>query len=143
MKKNTGTRKPRAVKTPARSPKKKAATGAQKAGPSPGLALAEMAVAALESKKGHNPVIIDIRGKSGFADYFIVVSGHNPPHLHAMSEEVYLLLKKKGIACYRRAGGPESGWVVLDYVDVVIHILLDDQRRYYAIEDLWQAHQKA
>ena len=142
MRKTAGTRKRKISKTPAKVPKKKAPAIAKKSAPSPALALAEMAVAALEAKQGHDPVVLDIRGKSSFADYFVLVSGHNPPHLHAMSEEVHHHLKKNGVVCYRRAGGPESGWLVLDYVDVVIHILLDEQRRYYAIEDLWRARQQ-
>ena len=142
MRKGTGTRKAAARKTTARAPRKKAAAVGQKAAPSPALAIAKLAVTAIESKQGHNPLIMDLRDKSGFTDYFVVVSGHNPPHLRAMSEEIHMLLKKNGMTCYRRAGDPESGWLVLDYVDVVIHILLDEHRRYYAIEDLWQAHQK-
>jgi ribosome-associated protein len=47
------------------------------------------------------------------------------------------VLKKEGASCYRRCGDAQSGWLVLDYVDMVIHILSAEARSYYALEDLW------
>jgi ribosome-associated protein len=67
----------------------------------------------------------------------LVVSGTSPPHLKAMFEAVQHELKVRGAWCYRKAGAPESGWMVLDYVDVVIHIFSPAARRYYAVEELW------
>lgn len=54
-----------------------------------------------------------------------------------MFDEVMFILKGEGVQCYRRSGDPDSGWMVLDYVDVIIHIFLAEKRGYYAIEDLW------
>jgi len=129
--------KARAVK-PARSlssrPKAKA--------PSAAFEIAKLAVTALEAKQGLNPVITDVRDFSTVTDYFVVVSGFNIPHLRALFDEVQMTLKKKGLQCYRKAEDPESGWLVLDYVDVVIHVLLDERRKYYAIEDLWAEHRR-
>lgn len=72
-------------------------------------------------------------------DYYIVVTGGSPPHLKALFDEVQQVLKHEdGIHCYRRSGNAESGWLVLDYVDVVIHIFSRENREYYAIEDLWR-----
>ena len=101
------------------------------------LGLARAVVGIIEDKQGVNPVIVDVRGRSSVTDYFVVVSGMNSPHLRAMSEEIQARLKKQGTRCYRRSETPESGWLVLDYVDVVIHMLLDQSRKHYAIEDLW------
>ena len=91
----------------------------------------------LEDKNGKNIAVLDLRGISDVADFLVLVSGTSPPHLKAMSAEVQRRLKPKGAGCFRHAGDPDCGWMVLDYVDVVAHIFLDHRRRYYAIEELW------
>ncbi|MEI6807178.1 MAG: ribosome silencing factor [bacterium] len=121
------------------------AAGAEKARsrkvpPSIAFSLAKKIVEILEEKQGLDPLIVDVREESTVTDYFVVVSGHNAPHLRAMSDEVQIQLKKLGTMCYRKAEKAESGWLVLDYVDVVTHILLAESRKYYAIEDLWAEH---
>lgn len=68
----------------------------------------------------------------------MVVTGSSSPHLKALFNDILTVLKKEDIYCYRRTGAPEQGWLVLDYVDVVIHIFSAQAREYYAIEDLWQ-----
>ena len=78
-----------------------------------------------------------MRRVSGVTDYTVVVSGTSRPHLKALFSEVQHSLKQLGVPTYRRSGTPECGWVVLDYVDVVIHIFLDEMRQYYAVEELW------
>jgi ribosome-associated protein len=70
-------------------------------------------------------------------DYYLVVSGSSAPHLRALADEVQYTLKKEGITAHRRQGNPESGWIVVDYFDVVIHIFAAQTRQYYAIEELW------
>jgi ribosome-associated protein len=92
---------------------------------------------AAEGRKGVDVVILDVRGQSSVTDYYVIASGMAPPHLKAMMNEVQHALKDAGVACYRRSGVPDDGWVVLDFVDVVMHILLKDLREYYAIEELW------
>lgn len=99
--------------------------------------LAEKAALILEDKKGENVVVRDLHGLSSVTDFTIVATGSSPPHLKALFNEAQRLLKQEGVRCYRKAGSPESGWMVLDYVDVVIHILLHEAREYYAIDALW------
>lgn len=72
------------------------------------------------------------------ADFFVLGTGKSPPQLKAMSDEVEKSLKESGQKVYRRAGVPEGGWIVLDYVDVVVHVFSSEARSYYAIEELWQ-----
>lgn len=74
---------------------------------------------------------------SGITDYYVIVSGSSGPHLKAMYNEVEQQLKGEGVLPYRRSGDPFSGWLVLDYVDVILHILSREKREYYAIEELW------
>ena len=102
------------------------------------LTVAKRVRAAVEDKKGLDALILDVRGKSSVTDYFVIVSAMNQPHLKAMFNEVQVQLKKEGLMCHRRAGEPASGWLVLDYFDVVAHILLEDKRKYYALEEVWQ-----
>ena len=102
-----------------------------------GVELARKVRAAIEDKKGEDIVLLDVRGLSSVTDYFLFVSGTSGPHLKAISGDVQKVLKEDGIHCYRRAGDPDSGWMTLDYVDVVIHIFTPEMRRYYAIEELW------
>jgi ribosome-associated protein len=100
------------------------------------LALAKKAQKILEDKKGEDITLLDVK-KSGVADYFLLVSGTSAPHLKAMADEVQYALKHEGLPSYRRAGDQESGWIVLDYVEVIIHIFSNQTRHYYSIEDLW------
>lgn len=92
----------------------------------------------LEDKKGRDIRVLDVRGRSPVTDCIVVVSGQTAPHLKAMFGEVQHVLKGEGVPCYRKSGVPESGWLVLDYVDVIIHIFAEDTRRYYGIEELWE-----
>ena len=71
----------------------------------------------------------DVRGKSGFTDFFVVATGAAAPHLKALVRE----LPK----AYRVSGEPESGWIVADYIDVVVHVFSAEARAYYALEKLW------
>jgi ribosome-associated protein len=101
------------------------------------LDLAKFARQALLDKKGENPLILDVREFSEFTDFFVVVTGASPPHLKALLEDVRLALKRRGVSMYRTAGDPDGGWLIADYVDVVIHAMLPATRDYYGIEVLW------
>lgn len=136
--KKTGQR-PR-KRTSGAAPAKSGRTRGRTESPSEALILARQIVGMLEEKQGIDPVIVDVRGQSSVTDCFIVVSGHNIPHIRAMADEIQVRLKKTGVQCYRKAERAESGWLVLDYVNVVTHILLEESRKYYAIEDLWAEH---
>lgn len=81
--------------------------------------------------------VFDVHEKSSVTDYYIVVSGNSGPHLKALSEDVMHVLRDNGEKCYRHGGVPEGGWMVLDYVDVIIHIFSAEVREYYAVEELW------
>ena len=78
-----------------------------------------------------------MRGVSEITDYVVIACGSSPPHLKALFEEVLHALKARKVRCYRRSGVPEGGWLVIDYIDAVIHIFSPESRRYYAIEELW------
>lgn len=103
-----------------------------------GLEIARKARAVLEDRKGEDIVLLDVRGLCSVTDSFLVVSGTSSPHVKALSGEVQRVLKQEGLQNYRKSGTPDSGWVVLDYVDIVIHVFSREARAFYAIEDLWE-----
>ena len=104
----------------------------------PALELARLARVALEEKKGRNIVLLDVRDISNLTDYALIVTGSSGPQLKALAVGVQQALKKVGMQAYRHAGTSDSGWVVLDYVDVVIHMFSAEARIYYAVETLWE-----
>jgi ribosome-associated protein len=115
------------------------------AAPAPGrreainsLELADKARRLLIEKNGEDIVLLDVRDLTEVTDYFLLVSGTSAPHLKALLNDLTRVLKDAGVTCYRKAGEPGSGWLALDYLDVVIHIFLPEVREYYAIEELWE-----
>lgn len=101
------------------------------------LDIAQRAKEALLSKKGSDVRIVDVRGRSPVTDFYVIAGGATAPQLKAMANAVVLSLKDAGVPCYRRSGAPEDGWMVLDYLDTVIHMFQAEMRDYYAIEALW------
>ena len=97
----------------------------------------EAVVKALEDRKGADVKVYDVRGKSSLADFFVVATGSAAPHLKALVAETQAAMKAAGVASYRTSGDPESGWIVVDYVDVVVHVFYPEARAYYALERLW------
>lgn len=101
------------------------------------LELARRVRDALWSKKGEQVLVFDVRGQSSITDYYVIASGATASQLKAMTTAIIKDLKENGEPLCRRSGAPEDGWIVVDCIDVVIHILLQELREYYAIEDLW------
>ena len=92
---------------------------------------------ALEGRKGVDVKIYDVRGQSNLADFFVVATGAAAPHLKALIAESQAVMKQNGVQSYRTSGDPESGWIVVDYIDVVVHVFSPEARAYYALEKLW------
>ena len=101
------------------------------------LELALEAAKALEERLGKDIRVLDVRGISNLTDYCVIASGTSAPHLKALTTEVQHSMKQRGLPA-RRSGLPESGWVVVDCLDAVIHIFAPEARTYYAIENLWK-----
>lgn len=95
------------------------------------------AVEAMDAKKAEDIVVLDVSGSSTLTDYYVIASGNSTPHLKALADELQQLFKKQGMLCHRRSGVADSGWLVIDYVDFVVHIFSQDMRVYYSFEDLW------
>ena len=94
-------------------------------------------VRAAEDKRAHDIVVLDIRGLSVIADYFVIASGQSKTHVQAIAGYVREKLEERGIRALRCEGLKEGSWVLLDYGDVVVHFFLDAERRFYNLERLW------
>ena len=82
-------------------------------------------------------VVLDVQHVSSVTDYFLVCSGRSAPHVKTIAEAIRDELKSDGVRPLHAEGQAESGWVLLDYGDVLMHVFLEDTRAYYALERLW------
>jgi ribosome-associated protein len=91
---------------------------------------------ALEKKAG-DLLVLDVQRVSSVADYFLICSGQSRTHLQAITDAIRSELKGEGVQPRHAEGVAESGWVLLDYGDVLVHLFREDTRAYYALERLW------
>jgi len=91
-----------------------------------------------DNKKAEDIVILDVRKISSITDYFVVATGTSEPHLRAIVDEITDTLEKDfGLRPRARDGSLQTAWVVLDYFDVIVHVMRSDVREHYKLEDLW------
>ena len=88
-------------------------------------------------KKALGVIVLDVQGVSNVADYFLVCSGKSTTHLQTISDAIREELKREGVRPLHAEGVAASGWLLLDYGDVLMHVFLEDTRAYYALERLW------
>lgn len=101
------------------------------------------AIAAIQDKKAEEITILELDKSSGaFTDYFVICSGTNPRQIQAISDEVELRLKRAGVYPHNIEGHKQAEWVLLDYVDFVVHIFSESARKYYDLERLWRSAKK-
>ena len=81
--------------------------------------------------------VFDVRGGSNITDFYVVASGNSAPHLKALLSEASRHMKDQKVKTFRTSGESDSGWVVIDFLDVVLHVFSPEARAYYAIEKLW------
>jgi len=91
-----------------------------------------------DNKKAENLVVLDVRKLSSVTDYFVIATGTSQPHLRAIVEEVTGKLRDDHDLRPSRTEGMASGtWVVLDYFDVIVHVMHTETRKHYDLEGLW------
>jgi ribosome-associated protein len=101
------------------------------------------AIRACEDKKADDLTILELDKNSGaFTDYFVICTGQNPRQIQAISDEVELRLKREGVYPHNIEGYKQAEWVLLDYVDFVVHVFSNSARRYYDLERLWRTAKK-
>lgn len=92
---------------------------------------------ALDKRHGRDVNIIDVGGKSSFADYIILASAGNIRIMDALTQEVEDSLAEEGLAVKSIEGKKESGWILMDYGDMIVNILTAEMREKYNIEKIW------
>jgi ribosome-associated protein len=99
--------------------------------------LALLAAQASSAKQGEGILILDVRELISITDYFVIVSGNSDRQVKTVAEEVEKSLKDAGVRPVRVEGEPETGWVLLDFVDFVVHVFREAERDYYRLGNLW------
>ena len=102
------------------------------------LQTAKLAAKALDSKKGLDIKIIKIRDISSIAGYFVIATGTSNTHVKALADEVEYQLDNNGISVSSVEGQRNDTWILLDYIDVIVHVFSEDAREYYNLERLWE-----
>ena len=93
---------------------------------------------AISSKKGLNIKLIEIGDISSLADYMVIATGTRSTQVKAIAEEVEYQLDEARISVRHIEGYRSNSWILLDYVDVIVHIFSDEAREFYDLERLWQ-----
>jgi ribosome-associated protein len=101
------------------------------------------AIQACLEKKGEEISILEMEKGSGvFTDYFVLCSGTNPRQVQAIADEVELRLKNTGLRPTHVEGYKQADWVLIDYVDFVVHVFSEKARKFYDLERLWKSAKK-
>ena len=93
-------------------------------------------IKALDDKKAEDITVLKVGSLTIVADYFVIAAGTSNTHVRALADEVEFKLHEAGFEP-RQIEGKATGWILLDYHDVVVHVFMKDQREYYNLEKLW------
>lgn len=99
--------------------------------------LARELVNAIADKKGSDIIMLDVRSVSLLADYFIICSGDTERQVKAIFDNILESAQTSGLKPLQIEGAPASGWMLLDYGRIIVHVFLPAQRDYYQLEELW------
>lgn len=100
--------------------------------------MAHTIITTLEEKKGEDILLLDVHELTSFTDYFILCTGASSRTLEALSDAVLEKIRESFKKKTQPQGTPETGWIVLDYGDVVVHLFDAQLRAYYNLEELWK-----
>ncbi|MDR2104753.1 MAG: ribosome silencing factor [Deferribacteraceae bacterium] len=91
----------------------------------------------IEDKLGENIVCFDLRGISSITDYLIIATGKADTHVKAISEHIFIEMKKNGFPPLAHEGLTEGIWVCIDFGEIIVHIMREREREYYHLEGIW------
>ena len=103
------------------------------------LELARRVVEVALEKQAADIVLLDVRAAVSFTDYLVIMSAESLRQMASLAKAVELDLRPQDTQPRYREGTPDSGWMLLDYLDVVVHIFAPELRGYYRLEQVWQA----
>lgn len=101
-------------------------------------AIALVAARAAAAKQAEDVAILDVHDLIVITDYFVICSGQSEPQVKTIVEEVEKAVRELGERPIRREGEADNRWVLLDYIDVVVHVFAEEEREYYDLERLWR-----
>ena len=100
---------------------------------------ARSAVDVASDRQAMDVVLLDVREISAFTDYMVIMSADNRRQVGALVDELERAITTSGLRLHHIEGTAESGWVLLDFSDVVIHVFSEEQRNYYRLDEVWRA----
>ena len=100
--------------------------------------LVHAVVDVIEGKKATNILTLDMRDVTLLADYYVLCDGSSTRQIGSIADELQEELKHKGSKLALMEGTPDSGWMLIDFGSVIVHIFSPEQRAYYQLEELWQ-----
>jgi len=92
----------------------------------------------ISDKQGSDILLLDTRTVSFIADYFVIATGDNERQMKAIADDIQKQLKKRAVLPLGVEGRPASGWVLLDYNGVIVHLFSPAMRDFYRLEQLWE-----
>lgn len=92
---------------------------------------------AADDKKAENPVVLDLRKTSAVASYFLIVNGTSDRHAITIAENVIDELRKQDVKAWHVEGMREGRWILIDFIDLVVHVFHYETRQFYDLERLW------
>lgn len=92
----------------------------------------------LDERKAEDVVVLDLRQHANIADYFVIATGANKPHLKALYDGLQRMFKDAGFKGFQKNGVPDSGWMIMDYHGVMVHVFERELREFYDLEKLWK-----
>jgi ribosome-associated protein len=100
--------------------------------------LAQLVAGYAANVKAIDPVELDLRGVLGYTDYFVIATGNSDRQTKAIHDRIHVGMKKEhGVLPRRVEGLAEARWILMDYLDVVVHIFTPEAREFYRLEQLW------
>jgi ribosome-associated protein len=107
--------------------------------PTPGAALQEIVLTALDDMKAANIKVLDVRGLTDIADTLVIASGTSDRHVRSIADRVVEKVKAGGVRPYGVEGARDGEWVLVDLNDIIVHVMLPRVREFYGLERLWES----
>tara|TARA_B100000953_G_scaffold92222_1_gene75182 strand:+ start:81 stop:422 length:342 start_codon:yes stop_codon:yes gene_type:complete len=105
--------------------------------------LKEFIISALEDNKAEDIISINVQNKTSVTDYMIIVSGRSSRHVKSIADNLIKILKKNKIKPIGIEGYTKSEWILLDFGDLLVHVMHPDKRNFYTLEKLWDENIEA
>ncbi len=100
--------------------------------------IARNAIELASDKQAQNIVLLDVKDISSFTDYMIMLSGSSTRQVQSLGNDIAEKIKKDGLRLHHQEGSSNSGWVLLDFGDIVVNVFSEEQRNFYKLEEVWR-----